>query len=66
MTIKKKNNYNYIIKQITEARKKNNNNWMKLLKIAFQYAPDKAKKILSEINKQDRKINSYTTKLSKF
>ena len=41
----KKKNYNLIIDQISKTRKKNNENWMNLLKIAFEYAPIKIKKL---------------------
>ena len=49
--------YKKIIKDIGKTRKKNNTNWMKLLEISFKYAPKESKRILRDINKQDRKIN---------
>ena len=54
-----------IIRQIEIARKNNNKYWMKLLEIAFKYAPDQSKKVMKEINKNDKKISSLITKLSK-
>ena len=60
----KKKNYNLIIDQISKARKKNNENWMNLLKIAFEFAPIKTKKILRNINSQDKKISNLLKKLS--
>ncbi len=60
-----KKNYNSIINQISFARKKNNENWMNLLKIAFQFAPNEAKKIMRNINSQDKKISKLVKKLSK-
>ena len=56
---------NLIIDQISEARKKNNHNWMKLLKLAVEVAPQKSKNILSQINKQDKKISKLVEKISK-
>jgi len=61
----KKINYNSIIKKISYARKKNNENWMKLLKIAFKFAPQEAKKIMSSINLEDKKISKLVEKLNK-
>lgn len=63
--MKKDKNDTKIIEQITEARKKNNYNWMAILKLAIQVAPDKAKKILNKINHQDKKISQLVKKLSK-
>ena len=52
-----------LIKEITNARKKNNMNWMNLLKISIKYAPDQSKKILKDINKHDKKISQLLKKL---
>ncbi len=54
-----------LIKEITDARKKNNLNWMNLLKISIKYAPDQSKKILKDINKQDKKISQLLKKITK-
>tara|TARA_Y100000389_G_C17128161_1_gene348859 strand:+ start:314 stop:505 length:192 start_codon:yes stop_codon:yes gene_type:complete len=54
-----------VISLISKARTKNNSNWMKLLEIAFKFAPKHSKKILKDINKQDKKINKLAEKLSK-
>ena len=43
-----------VISLISKARTKNNSNWMKLLEIAFKFAPEHSKKILKDINKQER------------
>jgi len=59
----KKNNK--IISEITKSRRSNNIYWMQLLKLAIQSSPVKAKKILKNINKQDKKISSLVSKLSK-
>ena len=54
-----------IFKQIENVRKKNNKNWMNLLRLAFDYAPKEAAKILKKINSCDKEINSLVGKLSK-
>ena len=54
-----------LIKEITNARKKNNMNWMNLLKISIKYAPDQSKKILKEIKKKDKKISKFLKKITK-
>ena len=38
--------YLTIIDEIEKVRKKNNVNWMDILRIAITYAPDKTKKVL--------------------
>ena len=48
-----------------KQEKKNNHNWMKLLKLAVEVAPQKSKNILSQINKQDKKISKLAEKISK-
>jgi len=65
MKKKTTNNYLKIIDQISNARKKNNINWMKILKLSFKLAPRDAKKILEDINTQDKKISKLVEKLSK-
>tara|TARA_B100000242_G_C42844988_1_gene392421 strand:- start:491 stop:676 length:186 start_codon:yes stop_codon:yes gene_type:complete len=54
-----------IIKQIENVRKRNNKYWMKLLEIAFDYAPNESKKVMKKINVNDKKISSLISKLSK-
>tara|TARA_B100000282_G_C31607733_1_gene433161 strand:+ start:325 stop:507 length:183 start_codon:yes stop_codon:yes gene_type:complete len=54
-----------IIKQIENTRKKNNKNWMKLLEIAFEHAPIKAKIVMKKINSNDKKISFLISKLTK-
>ena len=64
----KKNNYKFysnIISEIENVRKKNNKNWMDLLKLGFKYNPKESKKILKEIFKEDKKVNSLVKKLVK-
>lgn len=60
-----KNQYEAIIKQITNARKKNNINWMNLLRISIKYAPNQSKKILKDINKKDIEISKLLRKITK-
>lgn len=55
--------YNKKISQIENTRKKNNKNWMDILKLGFRYNPKESKKILKEIFKEDKKVNSLVKKL---
>ena len=52
-----------IVNQVKKIRTKNNKWWMELLKLALEYAPEKSKKVLKEINKNDRKITNLIGKL---
>jgi|TARA_Y100000389_G_scaffold184600_1_gene203203 hypothetical protein len=66
--MKRERNYKYysnIITKIENVRKKNNKNWMDLLKLGFRYNPRESKKILKEIFKEDKKVNSLVKKLVK-
>ena len=54
-----------IIKAITKTREQNNKNWMKILELAFQYAPDEAKKVMKDVADCDHKINELTKELCK-
>ena len=61
-----KKNYNYylkIINQIEKTRKKNNKNWMDLLRLAVRKAPNEARIILKKINKEDRVISKLLSKI---
>ena len=60
-----KKNYNKIINQIQKVRTKNNVNWMNILKVAIKFAPIEAKKIIKDININDKKISQLVSKLSK-
>ena len=65
---KKTNNYHIyskIISQIENVRKKNNKNWMDLLRVSFRYNPTLSKKIVRQIFKDDRRINKLVKKLIK-
>lgn len=52
-----------IIKQIQKIRSSNNIYWMKLLSLALEYAPEKSKKVIKEINKNDKAISKLVSKL---
>tara|TARA_B100000282_G_scaffold294579_1_gene272006 strand:- start:976 stop:1605 length:630 start_codon:yes stop_codon:yes gene_type:complete len=64
---KELNKFNYLklIQKIEKIRKKNNSNWMDILKIAFKYAPDETAKTMAQIYKEDSNISKLTKKLSK-
>lgn len=57
--------YNKKISQIENTRKKNNKNWMDLLRLSFKYNPNESKKILKEIFKEDKNVNSLVERLLK-
>ncbi len=63
----KKNYKHYlkVINQIQKIRSKNNINWMNILKLAFKTDPTNAKKIMKQINFDDKKISSLLKKLTK-
>jgi hypothetical protein len=63
--MKKKQNHLSVISKIENVRKKNNKNWMDILRIAFKYAPNEAAKVLAEIYKEDKKLNSLANQLTK-
>jgi len=59
----KKKNYKEIFSKIENTRRKNNKNWMDILRLAFKNSPVEASKILSEIYKEDKNINILAKKL---
>ena len=61
----KQDKYLKIIDQIEKIRTKNNVNWMDLLRLAFKYSPNEAKKLVRRINIDDNKISNLFKKLSK-
>ena len=66
--MKKKQNFEYydnLINKIQNTRKKNNKNWMDLMKIAFKYKPDETKIVVKKIFSEDKKINKLIQKLVK-
>ena len=62
-TINKTDFYLKIIRKIENKRKKNNINWMDILRLAFDKSPLHASKILSEIYKEDKNISKLAKKL---
>ena len=62
--MKKTNKYHKVINQIEKTRGKNNN-WMDILRLAFDHSPKEASKILKEIYKEDKKISRLAGKLTK-
>lgn len=53
-----------IIKDIENVRAHNNTNWMNLIRLAFEHAPDEAKEIMSSINQDDEKVTKLLEELS--
>ena len=60
----KKKNYLLIIKKIENIRKKNNVNWMNILRLAFKKSPIEAAKIMTKIYKDDAVISNLVKKLT--
>ena len=60
----KKKNYLKIISQIENIRKKNNVNWMNILRIAFKNNPKATAKTMSQIYLDDKKIGRLVRKLT--
>ena len=63
--MKKKNKYLKIIDQIEKVRKKNNVNWMDILRVAYSSDPKKTASIISKIYKEDKNISNLAKKLTK-
>ena len=61
----KKKKYSQIINKIQLLRKKNNINWMDILRLAMKHAPNETKKILKNINNYDKKISDEVTSITK-
>jgi hypothetical protein len=59
------NKYLKIINKIENIRKKNNVNWMNILRLAFRKSPNEAVKIMSLIYRDDASITKLVKKLSK-
>jgi hypothetical protein len=53
-----------IINQIAKVRMANNIQWMRVLEIALQHAPDKTKCVLRNINSNDRIITDLLKDLA--
>ena len=64
----KKQNYNEALKlinKIQNIRKKNNVNWMDVLRLAFKHDPKNAAKIMSNVYTDDQRVSSIVKKLVK-
>jgi len=53
-----------IIQEIETIREHNNKNWMDLVRLAFEHAPNQAKAIMADINADDSKITGLLEQLS--
>jgi len=60
-----RNKSSKIIGEIENIRKKNNTNWMDILRVAFKYSPKETAKIMSKIYREDSKISKLSRKLKK-
>ena len=61
----KKKEYSQIINKIQLLRKKNNINWMDILRLAMKHAPNETKKILKNINNYDKKISNEVSSITR-
>jgi hypothetical protein len=61
---KKSKNLLKIISQIENVRKKNNVNWMDILRIAFKNNPKATTKVMSKIYSDDKRIGKLVKKLT--
>ena len=52
-----------LIDRIEKIRKKNNSNWMDILRIAYKYAPNETSKVMKNIYKSDSEISKLVKKL---
>lgn len=55
---------NDIINDIEKIRARNNVNWMDAVRLCFELAPEKARKIFKDIKDCDAKINELTEELA--
>ena len=60
---KKPEYYLNIINEIEKVRKKNNVNWMDVLRLAFKHAPGDAKELMKKIYQEDNKVSDLVKKL---
>ena len=61
----RKKTHSSIVKNIENLRKKNNINWMNILRLALKYNPKETKKLLKKINSFDKKISNEVNSLTK-
>lgn len=60
----KNKKYMEIIDKIEKVRSSNNVNWMDVLRLAFNHAPEEAKNLVRKINKTDTEISHLLEELS--
>jgi hypothetical protein len=58
------NKYLIIINKIENIRKKNNVNWMDILRIAFKNNPRATAKVMSKIYSDDKRVGALVKKLT--
>ena len=56
--------YLEIIDEIEKVRSSNNINWMNILRLVFQHAPEEGKALMKKIDFEDNKISKLVKKLS--
>ena len=61
----KKKNSSIIFRNIENIRKKNNKNWMDLLRLAYDVKPKETILILSKILSKDKELIKLASKLKK-
>jgi hypothetical protein len=61
--IQKKRKCLSIIDKIEKIRAKNNSNWMDILRLAVDYAPNKAINLMKKINQKDQAISRLFSKI---
>ena len=61
----KKKNYQKIINEIEKVRKKNNKNWMDILRLAIKLDYKKTSKLIKQIYKYDTEISALAKKIYK-
>ena len=53
-----------IINDIEKTRSRNNKNWMNIIRLAMEKAPEETKKIMSAIAEEDAKVQALTLELA--
>ena len=53
-----------IINEIEDIRANNNNNWMDLMRLAFEHAPEESRNILTRIETADGEVTKLLEELS--
>jgi hypothetical protein len=61
----KKKNSSVVFRNIENIRKKNNKNWIDLLRLAYDVKPKETKLILTKILKKDKELIKLASKLKK-